>query len=105
MSDSQDGMIEPSLGSAVATYDPAALGIYDPAAIFVTDPDDAALCAAARDITGQLAVLMEELQTLRCTRVFSERETEALLQRQFNRIRDALAILSSIVDDIERPFP
>lgn len=81
------------------------LSLYDPGAIFVSDPDEVALCAAAKDITSQLASLVDELQTLRCTRVLTTDATERLLDRQFNRIRDAISILSSIVDDIERPYP
>lgn len=92
-------------GEAASGDGGTALALYDPDAIWITDPDEAALCQAARDIHAQLGTLLTELQTLRTTRVLPPEETEALLARQYNRIRDGIAILSSIIDDIERPFP
>jgi hypothetical protein len=83
----------------------ADLSLYEGPAIFVTDPDDIALCATACDLAGQLTILVAELQTLKLTKTLPEDVTDALLYRQFNRIRDALALIGSVVDDLEHPFP
>jgi len=82
----------------------SSLMAYEPGAIFVSDPDELALCGAAKDIATQIAILVDELQILRCNSVLTSTASAKLLDRQFDRIRDAIAILSSIVDDIEGPL-
>jgi hypothetical protein len=57
------------------------------------------LAAAARDISRHIAGLADELLHLHHSRAGS---TEKLVDQQLNKIRDQIALLSAVVDDLAK---
>jgi hypothetical protein len=60
------------------------------------------LCRAARDTSQHIGGLVDELTLLRHAETKVDEASHKLVERQVARIRDQLALLSSLVDRIEK---
>jgi hypothetical protein len=68
----------------------------------VADKDCDALCNAARDISRHIAGMAEELVVLRHARQPGGEPSHKLIEKQINRMRDQVALLGTVMNDIER---